>query len=170
METQIEKTILRKNNRAGGIMLLDFRFYCKATFTKTVWYQYKNRCIVKRIKIEIPRRNPHIHGQIIYNKAIKNIQWGKKSLQQMLLGKWDSYLEKNQSGLLCHTIPRWCRGKESACQCRRRKRHRFNPWVRKIHWNRKWQPTPVCLPGKSHRQRTLVGYRPQGCKEMDTTE
>ena len=39
-------------------------------------------------------------------------------------------------------------GKKSACQCRRRKRHRFDPWVRKIPWRRKWQPTPVFLPGK----------------------
>ena len=34
----------------------------------------------------------------------------------------------------------------------------FNPWVRKIPWRRKWLPTPVFLPGKSHRQRSLVGY------------
>ena len=41
---------------------------------------------------------------------------------------------------------RWLSGKESACQCRR---HRFNPWVGKIPWRRKWQPTPVFLPGES---------------------
>ena len=34
----------------------------------------------------------------------------------------------------------------------------------------KWQPTPVFLPGKSHGQRSLVGYSPWGCKESDTTE
>ena len=38
------------------------------------------------------------------------------------------------------------------------KRHRFSPWVRKILWSRKWQPTPVFLPGKSHGQRRLAGY------------
>jgi len=44
--------------------------------------------------------------------------------------------------------------KEPACQCRRRKRCRFDPWVRKIPWRRKWQPTPVFLePGESHGQR-----------------
>ena len=43
--------------------------------------------------------------------------------------------------------------KEYTCQCRRHKRHRFNPWVGKIYWNRKWQPTPVFLPGESHGQR-----------------
>ena len=41
---------------------------------------------------------------------------------------------------------------------------------RKIPWRRKWQPTPVLLPGKSHGQRSLVGYSPWGCKELATTE
>ena len=43
-------------------------------------------------------------------------------------------------------------------------------WVGKILWRRKWQPTPVFLPGKSQRWRILVGYSPWGCKESDTTE
>ena len=46
----------------------------------------------------------------------------------------------------------------------------FNPWVGKIPWRRKWQSTPVLLPGKSHGQRSLVGYSPWGCKELDKTE
>ena len=57
-------------------------------------------------------------------------------------------------------LPKWLSGKESACQCRRH----FDPWVGKIPWRRKWQPTPVFLPGKSHGQRSLVGYSPRGCK------
>ena len=36
----------------------------------------------------------------------------------------------------------------------------FDPWVRKISWRRKWQPTPVFLPGKSHGQRSLADYSP----------
>ena len=52
-----------------------------------------------------------------------------------------------------------CRsGKEYACQCMRHKRRGFHPWVRKIYWSRKWQPTPVFLPGKLHGQRSLAGY------------
>ena len=47
---------------------------------------------------------------------------------------------------------------------------RFDPWVRKIPWRRKWQPTAVFLPGKSHGLRFLVGYSPWGRKESDTTE
>ena len=50
----------------------------------------------------------------------------------------------------------WLSGKESACHCRK---HKFDSWVRKIPWRRKWQPTPVFLPGKSHGQRSLVGKR-----------
>ena len=60
-------------------------------------------------------------------------------------------------------LPRWLSGKESTCQCRRL---RFNPWVRKISWRRKWQPTPVLLPGKSHGQRSLMGYSPWGWKRF----
>ena len=45
----------------------------------------------------------------------------------------------------------------------------YDPWVRKIPWGRKWQPTLVFLPGKSHAQ-SLACYSPWGCKESDTTE
>ena len=58
-------------------------------------------------------------------------------------------------------LPRWLSGKESNSQCRR---HRFDPWVRKIPWRREWQPLPVFLPGKSHGQRSLVGRIPWGHK------
>ena len=64
----------------------------------------------------------------------------------------------------------WCCGKESAYQYRRYWRHRFDAWVRKSPWRRKWQPTPVFLPGKSHGQKSLTGYSPWGRKEPDTTE
>ena len=60
--------------------------------------------------------------------------------------------------------------KESACQCRRFKRHGFSPWVGMIPWSKEWQPTPVFLPGKSHGQRNLMGYSPWCCRKLDTTE
>ena len=56
--------------------------------------------------------------------------------------------------------------KEPACQCRRCKRHGFDPWVRKIPWvqkipwRRAWQSTPVFLPGESYGQKSLTGYSP----------
>ena len=77
-------------------------------------------------------------------------------------------------GLTC--IYYWCDsqvaqlGKESTCLCRRNRRYEFSPWVGKIPWRGKWQPTPVFLPGKSRGQRSLVGYSSWGCKESDTTE
>ena len=46
----------------------------------------------------------------------------------------------------------------------------FDPWIRKIPWRRKWQPTPVFLPGKTHGQRSLAGYSPWGHKELDMTK
>ena len=50
-----------------------------------------------------------------------------------------------------------------ACQFRRLG---FNPCVRKILWRRKWQQTPVFLPGESHGQRSLAGCSPWGCKRV----
>ena len=61
-------------------------------------------------------------------------------------------------------------GVEPTCQCRRQKRCGFDPWSGKIVWRRKWQPTPVFLPGKFHGQRSLAGYRPWGRTESDRAE
>ena len=46
----------------------------------------------------------------------------------------------------------------------------FIQWAITWFWRRKWQPTPVLLPGKSHGQRSVVSYSPWGRKESDTTE
>ena len=90
-------------------------------------------------------------------------------LESLRREKKNSFLAKEY---IIHTqgLPRWLSGKESACQCRGHKRNRFDPWVRKIPWRRKWQSTPVFLPGKSHGQRSLEGYSPWGHKESDMTE
>ena len=61
-------------------------------------------------------------------------------------------------------LPKWLTSKESTCQGGRRRRHGFDPWVRKIPWRRKWQPTPVLLPGESNGQRSLADFRPWGHK------
>ena len=47
-----------------------------------------------------------------------------------------------------------------------RNRRGSDPWVRKILWRRKWQPTPVFLPGKSHGQGSLADYSPWGHKRV----
>ena len=62
----------------------------------------------------------------------------------------------------------WRLRQESNClQCRR---PGFDPWVGKIPWRRKWQLTPVFLPGEFCGQRSLAGYSPQGRRELNTTE
>ena len=60
-------------------------------------------------------------------------------------------------------LPWWLRGKEPTCQCRRR---RFDPWVGKIPWRKKWQPTPVSLPGEFHGQWSLEGYQSVGSQRL----
>ena len=60
-------------------------------------------------------------------------------------------------------LPWWLCDEEPAWQCRR---GRFNPQSRKIFWWRKWQPSPVFLLGKSHGERSLVGYSPWGRKRI----
>ena len=82
----------------------------------------------------------------------------------------DKNVLKLGNGDVWEGLPQWLSGKESACQCRSCRRCRFNPWVGKIPWRMKWQPASRYLPGKSHGQRSLVGYSPWSCKELNTTE
>ena len=84
-------------------------------------------------------------------------------------------LQGSSHALCCWTnsylgFPDGTSGKESPSQYRRCKRWGLNPWARTIPWRRKWQPTPVFLPGESHGQRSLEGYSPVGRKESDMTE
>ena len=55
-------------------------------------------------------------------------------------------------------------GNNSPAKQETRRKCRFDPWVRKIPWKRKWQPILVFLPGESYGHRSLVGYSPWGCK------
>ena len=57
-----------------------------------------------------------------------------------------------------YAYPLWLSSKRTSM------RPRFDPWVQKIPWRRRWQPTLVFLPGKAHGQRSLVGFSPLGCK------
>ena len=64
-------------------------------------------------------------------------------------------------------LPKWLKRWRICLEC---SKHRFDPWIGKIPWRRKLQPTTVFSPGESHWQRSLVGYSPRGCKELDMTE
>ena len=70
------------------------------------------------------------------------------------------WISRRGNSSVC-SFPSGASGKEPACLCRRHKRCRFNPWVGKITWRKAWQPTPVFLPGESHRPGGLQAIRLQ---------
>ena len=94
----------------------------------------------------------------------------KSSEEQLSSSGWTRNTEAQKpgrGGQERRVLPIWLRSKEFACQC---SRHRLDPWIGKIPWRRKWQPTAVFLPGKSHGQKGLVGYSSWSRKESDMTE
>ena len=79
---------------------------------------------------------------------------------QPLVGSFLAYCKLGASMSCARGFPSSTSGKEPACQWRRHKRHKFDPWVRKIPWRRAQQPTPIFLPRESLGQRRLVAYDP----------
>ena len=76
-----------------------------------------------------------------------------------------SEVSQKEENKLSYGLPRWLSGKAYTCQLRRLG---FYLWVRKIPWRRKWQPTPVFLPGKFHGQRSLVRPQSMGVTKSQT--
>ena len=99
-------------------------------------------------------------------QSLWSIWWNKRSTYSYTLTCFANSIHNKAyfGGINIHKgLPRWLSGKEFTCQCRG---YGFYHWDRKIPWRRKWQCTPIFLPGKSHGQRVLAGYSPWGHKRV----
>ena len=108
---------------------------------------------------EDPLKEIGTHSSILVWRIPWTEEPGRLRSMGLLRVKYDSATSLSLSRIL-RVFPDGASGKESACQCRRCKRCRFDPWVGKIPWKTAWQPTPVFLPGESRGQKSLAGYSP----------
>ena len=102
---------------------------------------------------------------ILYSRLLNNtlrIQSHVSFFWNILARSWSSpsSLTRPSTSKPSWVLPGGLGRKESTCNAG------FNSWVRKIPWRKKWQPTPVFLPGKSHGQRSLAGYSSRGCRSQ----
>ena len=158
---------------------------------KSQWHSIAFRTIASILSIDIHSLYypAHCLALISYSAALENPPQGAKPNNiQLLKNKKTHFISHAYFLSVCcahlyiFTLPssscwasqmaQWFKKKKkrSTCQCRKCKRPGFDPWVRKIPWGRKWQCTPVFLPGKFRGQRSLVDYSPWGHKELDKAE
>ena len=101
----------------------------------------------------------HISVSVVRDQALESHQLETDSrFCHLLCGQViesSTWISSSLTGTLGEAPAQWLSGKDSTCR-----RCGLDPWVRKILWRRKWQPTPVFLPRQSHRQGSLVGYSP----------
>ena len=100
----------------------------------------------------------------VYFQVSEKRRWKKEHRKECVVRKGINFQVHNCCCLQYSALglSRRLSGKPSTCQCR----SKFNPWVSQMPWRRKWQPTPIFLPGESHGQTSLAGYSPWGCKSQ----
>ena len=143
-------------------------------FQRTNWNRVRRDLYMVNLRLKPRASNMYIH--LIQKSILTDIfRITFDQISGQPVARWNWHINK-VSHLFGNTylwlpisqLLRWLSCKESVCQCRR---HRFDPWVRKIPWRRKGHSTPVFLPGKSrsYRQRTLAGCNPWRLKESYMT-
>ena len=128
----------------------------------TVHLRLPQHCqlIILQYKIKSLKLKIRIHFLLYFSLNISNTQIEACFIFILFIFPEIFYVYQNMFIL---GLPCWLSGKDFACQCGR---YRFDPWVRKISWRRKWQPTPVFLSRKSHEQRSLAVCSPWGRRKV----
>ena len=148
------------------LMLIDIlsRYTLGLILTDDYWMRVAEKCYICIFKKLLLRKWMEPPS----NYSYKNLGH-KENLKYSSLFCWKKKKDVSWMVMLGLGFPSGLvvKKKKSVCQCRR---HRFDPWVRRSPWRRKWQPTPVFLPGESHGRGSLVSYSVWGHKESDMTE
>ena len=124
--------------------------------------------------------NPEEHQPSVGKEAEQELAKPKRGRKENGKQGWDEGVAPRMQRCSVHHLLQRSQGRKEWNWARVSKREGFpdgsvvknlpvNLWSRKIPWRRKWQPTPVFLPRKTHGQGSLMGYSPWDCKESDTT-
>ena len=161
-ETQAWKVDLRSHYRELSASLLTLDFILQVR----MWRQTRRELVELSVEGKMESRRTWRHGNMAAIGMAGLRKTDKRTQSVAIICTW-SAREKEESTLppgFASLVAQAVKNLPAMW------RPRFDPWVRKIPWRRKWQPTPVFLPGEFHGQRSLVDYSPRGHKELDTTE